>query len=105
MRTALLILLTATACRRGPWIVVEVRSAANSPIAGATVSAVCEPLGSAAALAGDDGLASLQVLHYEPRSCTMTAAHEGFATVQRAGVSACEDRATCTPLKLRLETE
>src|SRR5688572_4800387 len=105
MRVAIVSLVALAACRPTRWIVVDVRSADGAPVVGATVSAACQPRGSAAELSGVDGTVVLPIVHDEPDRCTVTATAAGFATVQDETTTMCSDRARCAPVELRLEAE
>jgi hypothetical protein len=92
-------------CAPSRWLVVRVRSSDGAPLRDATVSAVCEPNGSAAKLTGADGSVALEIRNYNPDRCVITATREGYDTQQTSGDIVCEDRSTCRPLDLRMDTE
>ena len=87
------------------WLVVRARSNDGAPLPDATVSAVCEPNGSAAKLTGADGSVALEIRNYKPDRCVITATREGYDTQQTRSDIVCEDRPTCPPLDLLMDTE
>jgi hypothetical protein len=98
---ALVCLVLLAGCPKAHYVVVEVRSA-GAPVEGATVSAVCKPLGSAADRSGEDGRVTLAVRDHAD-TCTITAAHPDLRAARREGVRVCASRSTCEPTTLELE--
>ena len=101
MRCAVLSLLALSACHPR-WVLVDVHSA-GAPVVDATVSAVCQPLGSAADRSDPGGAVALAIPELRASVCTVTASREGLRTARREGVVTCRDRARCTPVEFELE--
>lgn len=79
-------------------LAVTVRSTTGQTVPGATVACVCDPTGEAGAVTGPTGIARLVVFHAEPEQCVITAARNGFQTVQER-----RKPASFVPLTVTLE--
>lgn len=106
MRGLFAAMALCTACSSGPWIVVTVRSNNGSSLPAATVSAVCEPTGSAAKVTDGDGVARLDLRYgNDPKRCVVTVAHAEHLTQQSKVTTLCKALTTCPAIDVELERE
>jgi hypothetical protein len=100
-----LLVVALVGCGLDPTLQVHVTDDAGADIAGATVQALCDPLGvGAAAYTDATGLARLVLFfEHEPQEpCVLTVSHVGFRTFRADDVEPCPTGEACAAIELAL---